>query len=484
MASATADREQLERCCCAAASARWRPTGPAAPTAGAPRSRASRCTCTAAAPRGTVCELCSSAATTRRRASRPPRRARPRRAPRRATWRDRARLLAAAARLSGRGSPPRPRRRIDSGRALDPVSVSIVVSAPREQVFDYLQDIANHAEFTDHFLVDWHLTRIDSVGRGAGARFRVKAPGNRFSWADVTFVRGGPPAPDRRGRAHRQEQPHPHARRLRAAPRRRRATRVTLHLPDRAGDLRGPARREPRRALVDQTQERPRAAAPARDPRAKARAAGAARDRCRWVDCRLACDAACASAALAALALLAVLALAACGDSHTRVTTGTYAGESGANAPYLNVGPLIYEVQISRELNPWNNGDSTYLQGLAPAQRQLAPGPGVVRGLRAGLQQHHQTAASPPTADHAHRHPGEHLPADPAGPTNLFAYRGGHGARQRPAPAPRHPAAHGSAPGRAAAVQDRDVSLDNRPLELKIINPENPPSSATAELDV
>jgi uncharacterized protein YndB with AHSA1/START domain len=68
------------------------------------------------------------------------------------------------------------------------VSVSIVVSAPRERVFDYLQDIANHPEFTDHYLVDWHLTRIDSVGRGAGARFRVKAPGNRFSWADMTFA--------------------------------------------------------------------------------------------------------------------------------------------------------------------------------------------------------------------------------------------------------------------------------------------------------
>jgi uncharacterized protein YndB with AHSA1/START domain len=67
------------------------------------------------------------------------------------------------------------------------VTVSIVVSAPTEQVFDYLQDIANHSEFTDHFLVDWHLTRLDSVGRGAGARFRVKAPGNRFSWGDVTF---------------------------------------------------------------------------------------------------------------------------------------------------------------------------------------------------------------------------------------------------------------------------------------------------------
>ena len=71
---------------------------------------------------------------------------------------------------------------------MDPVTVSTVISAPREQVFDYLQDIANHSEFSDHYLVDWHLTRIDSVGRGAGARFRVKIPGNRFSWGDVTLV--------------------------------------------------------------------------------------------------------------------------------------------------------------------------------------------------------------------------------------------------------------------------------------------------------
>jgi uncharacterized protein YndB with AHSA1/START domain len=70
---------------------------------------------------------------------------------------------------------------------VDPVTVSTVISAPREEVFDYLQDIANHPSFTDHYLIDWHLTRIDSVGAGAGARFRVKAPGNRYSWADVTF---------------------------------------------------------------------------------------------------------------------------------------------------------------------------------------------------------------------------------------------------------------------------------------------------------
>ncbi len=71
---------------------------------------------------------------------------------------------------------------------MDPVTVSILIDAPREQVFEYLQDIANHSEFTDHYLRDWRLTRENSVGLGAGARFRVAAPGNRFSWGDVTFT--------------------------------------------------------------------------------------------------------------------------------------------------------------------------------------------------------------------------------------------------------------------------------------------------------
>jgi uncharacterized protein YndB with AHSA1/START domain len=76
---------------------------------------------------------------------------------------------------------------------VDPVSVSIIVGRPREEVFDYLRDIANHSEFTDHFLSDWHLTRENSVGRGAGARFRIEAPLQRFSWAGVSFIEVEPP---------------------------------------------------------------------------------------------------------------------------------------------------------------------------------------------------------------------------------------------------------------------------------------------------
>jgi hypothetical protein len=37
------------------------------------------------------------------------------------------------------------------------------------------------------------MTREDTYGSGAGARFRIKAPLNRFSWADMTFSEIQPP---------------------------------------------------------------------------------------------------------------------------------------------------------------------------------------------------------------------------------------------------------------------------------------------------
>jgi uncharacterized protein YndB with AHSA1/START domain len=71
---------------------------------------------------------------------------------------------------------------------VDPFTVSTTISKSREEVFEYLSDIANHAEFSDHYMVDWHLLREDSYGTGAGARFRIEAPLSRFSWADMTIT--------------------------------------------------------------------------------------------------------------------------------------------------------------------------------------------------------------------------------------------------------------------------------------------------------
>jgi uncharacterized protein YndB with AHSA1/START domain len=57
-----------------------------------------------------------------------------------------------------------------------PISLTIAVDAPREQVFDFICDLATRPGWIDHFARDYRLERIAAQGRGAAARFRVDAP--------------------------------------------------------------------------------------------------------------------------------------------------------------------------------------------------------------------------------------------------------------------------------------------------------------------
>ena len=71
---------------------------------------------------------------------------------------------------------------------MDPISSSVIVDRPREEVYEYLADIANHSEFMDHYVREVHMTREDTYGVGAGMRFRLPTPLNRFDWAEVTIT--------------------------------------------------------------------------------------------------------------------------------------------------------------------------------------------------------------------------------------------------------------------------------------------------------
>lgn len=71
---------------------------------------------------------------------------------------------------------------------MHPFTVETQIARPRDAIFDYLVDVANHAEFTDHFLTDWRMTREETYGPGAGGRFHADLPFNRFAWGDWTMV--------------------------------------------------------------------------------------------------------------------------------------------------------------------------------------------------------------------------------------------------------------------------------------------------------
>jgi hypothetical protein len=184
-----------------------------------------------------------------------------------------------------------------------------------------------------------------------------------------------------------------------------------------------------------------------------------------------------------ALLALAAASLGACGDSHTRVMTGTYSGESGKNAPYLDVGELIYEVQLSRELNPNSTEDAAYLQGLSARERRLEPGQEWF-GVFVQVYNHTsstQTAAGTLTIGDTE---GKVYSPVSLAQTNQFAYRGGPLPASGQLPTPGSVAAAGPTQGALLLYKIDITSLDNRPLKIKIVDPNDPTQTASAELDV
>ena len=131
---------------------------------------------------------------------------------------------------------------------------------------------------------------------------------------------------------------------------------------------------------------------------------------------------------MALLAVAAVLVLAACGNKPKISTTGDTEGT------YLNVGPLTYQVQISRQLNPNDIEDQTYLQGVRPFQAKLAKGQtwfGIFLRVANETKQTHPAAnaSSSPTPRTTRTSPV------PQAPQNPFELSRRPGAAQRAHPA-------------------------------------------------
>ncbi len=180
---------------------------------------------------------------------------------------------------------------------------------------------------------------------------------------------------------------------------------------------------------------------------------------------------------------LASIALAACGGTDKPQKNGTYAGEGGAGAPYLAVGPLTYSVQISRSLNPYDTEDSAYLQGLSSKQRELHPGE---EWFGVFMQVYDKTGASHEAAREITVHDTEGNVYKPVEPNqyNLYTYRPGASVpAEGQLPLPSSTAASGPVNGLLLLYKLKLTSLENRPLTVKIVSPTDPSQTASAELD-
>jgi polyketide cyclase/dehydrase/lipid transport protein len=72
-----------------------------------------------------------------------------------------------------------------------PVTVSVDVPDPREEVFEFLNALSNRESFQDHLLVKWSYSGPER-GVGARARARAAAPMSQ-DWNDKELIEADPP---------------------------------------------------------------------------------------------------------------------------------------------------------------------------------------------------------------------------------------------------------------------------------------------------
>jgi hypothetical protein len=73
---------------------------------------------------------------------------------------------------------------------MGPVSATISIDVSREEVHQLLADLSSRPAFTDHFIDEFRLERMEPAGVGAAARFRVP---KRKLWIETVIVENEAP---------------------------------------------------------------------------------------------------------------------------------------------------------------------------------------------------------------------------------------------------------------------------------------------------
>lgn len=73
-----------------------------------------------------------------------------------------------------------------------PVTVQASISAPREEIYSYVADLALRPAWCDHYLKDYRLASPRSLGVGAAARYLLDAPFGK-QWLEIVVVEADEP---------------------------------------------------------------------------------------------------------------------------------------------------------------------------------------------------------------------------------------------------------------------------------------------------
>ncbi len=172
------------------------------------------------------------------------------------------------------------------------------------------------------------------------------------------------------------------------------------------------------------------------------------------------------------IALLAT-AFAGCGVEE-------YIHEAETEGIYVDVGNLVYQVQLSRFLNPGDVEDREYLMGLPTGTPAQPPGDEIWFGVWMRVKNYSDETLTP--SDEftiVDTEENEFRPIE-LDDTNVFAYRPFPLGPDQVKPTPDSAAASGPIQGSLILFKLPTDSLQNRPLKLEI----EQAGSETAEIDL
>jgi hypothetical protein len=180
---------------------------------------------------------------------------------------------------------------------------------------------------------------------------------------------------------------------------------------------------------------------------------------------------------LMVLALGAALVAGGCGN---RIETRTVGETEGL---YIDVGDLKYQVQISRIINPRDIEDRHYLTGLPPGTLEPKADEawfGVwLRAQNTESKETHPTATEFEIVD-TQENTFEPIELE----DNPFAYAPAELPPNTVLPNSEDPAGQGPIQGSLLLFKLTNEALQNRPLEFKITNPNDPEDVGIVDLDI
>jgi hypothetical protein len=174
---------------------------------------------------------------------------------------------------------------------------------------------------------------------------------------------------------------------------------------------------------------------------------------------------------------LGAVGLAGCGNKESIRKIGEL------ESTYLDVDSLKYQVQVSRQLNPSDAEDRSYLSGLEPGERTVRPDQvwfGVFIQVENDSDETHRSTSEFEIED-TDRRKYEPLRLSPL---NVFAYRPAVLGPGDKIPLPDTPAFSGPTQGALLLFKVDRLSLDNPPLRLKITSDVVPDEVAEVDLDI